>query len=170
MSFDIRSAGPEDSPAIEEVRIASWRVAYRGVLPDTYLDGLEVRPQLVQARAEALADGRLTGAVAVRDGSVRGFTLYGPSRDADIPGMEVYAIYVLPDDFSTGMGRALMTATTQAMAASGGTETGLWVLADNPRARRFYERFGFTPSGRTKQVEDPPLEEVHYRLTLSART
>ncbi|PZG14635.1 GNAT family N-acetyltransferase [Nonomuraea aridisoli] len=170
MSFDIRSAGPEDSAAIEEVRIASWRVAYRGVVPDAYLDGMEVRPRLVRERAEAVAGGRLSGVVAVRDGSVHGFTLYGASRDDDIPGMEVYAIYVLPGDFSTGMGRALMTATTQDMAASGCTETGLWVLTDNPRARRFYERRGFTPSGRTKLLGDPPLEEMHYRLTLSART
>jgi GNAT superfamily N-acetyltransferase len=170
MSFEIRAAGPADSAAIEEVRVASWRVAYRGVVPDAFLDGMEVRPEQVRRRAEALADGRLTGVVAVRDGSVHGFTLYGASRDADIPGMEVYAIYVLPGDFSTGMGRALMTATTRDMAASGCAETGLWVLADNPRARRFCERYGFTPSGRTELLGDPPLEEVHYRLTLSGRT
>lgn len=169
MSLTIRSVLSEDSAAIEEVRIAGWRVAYRGLLPDALLDGMEVRPQLVEARANAMQDGRLKGHVAVGDGTVRGFTLYGASRDDDIPGMEVYAIYILPEDFATGMGRALMDASTVAMAAAGGTEVGLWVLTDNARGRRFYERYGFTPSGRVKVDEDDgtPREELHYRMTLA---
>jgi ribosomal protein S18 acetylase RimI-like enzyme len=168
MSLTIRSVLPDDSVSIEEVRIAGWRVAYRGLLPDALLDGMEVRPQLVEARANAMKDGRLKGHVAVRDGAVRGFTLYGDSRDDDIPGMEVYAIYILPEDFSTGMGRALMDASTAAMVAAGGTEVGLWVLTDNARGRRFYERYGFTPSGRSKVDEDDGvrLEELHHRMAL----
>jgi ribosomal protein S18 acetylase RimI-like enzyme len=93
--------------------------------------------------------------------------MYGPSRDDDIPGTEVYAIYVLPEEFSTGMGRALMAAAVAELP--GAAEVGLWVLADNPRARRFYERFGFTLSGRSKTLPHPPLQEVHYRLRLPAR-
>ncbi|SDH31561.1 GNAT family N-acetyltransferase [Nonomuraea jiangxiensis] len=118
MSFAIRKASPEDAAGIEAVRIATWRVAYRGVMPDPFLDGLEVRPE----------------------------------------------------EFSTGMGRALMAASTEELSSSGHAEVGLWVLADNPRARRFYERFGFTLSGRTKMWPDPPLEELHYRMTLAANT
>jgi ribosomal protein S18 acetylase RimI-like enzyme len=170
MSFHIRSAVPQDSAAIEAVRMASWRVAYSGVMPESYLSGLEVRPEVVRSRSEALAQGRATGVVAVRDGLVRGFALYGDSRDDDIGGSEVYAIYVLPAEFSTGMGRALMAAATRALASAGSAEVGLWVLAANPRARRFYERYGFTLSGRTKMLPDPPLKEVHYRLKLSERT
>ncbi|MFG2077752.1 hypothetical protein [Nonomuraea maritima] len=51
MSLTIRSVLPDDSVSIEEIRIAGWRVAYRGLLPDALLDGMEVRPQLVEARA-----------------------------------------------------------------------------------------------------------------------
>ncbi|MEO3868974.1 GNAT family N-acetyltransferase [Nonomuraea sp. B12E4] len=170
MSFEIRKALPEDSGAIEAVRIATWRVAYRGVMPDTFLAGLEVRPEPVRNRSEWLARGHGSAMVAVRDGFVRGFSIYGASRDDDIPGMEVYAIYVFPAEFSTGMGRALMAASTEEMSSSGHSQVGLWVLADNPRARRFYERFGFTLSGRTKMLPNPPLEEVHYRMRLAAST
>ncbi|MCK2217614.1 GNAT family N-acetyltransferase [Actinomadura sp. ATCC 31491] len=168
MSYEIRSAHPEDAAVIEEVRLATWRVAYRDVMPADHLASLEVRPEVVRNRAEVLRSGRVSGLVAEVRGEVRGFALYGPSRDEDVPGMEVYAIYVLPDEFSTGMGRALMTAAVEDLAASGHGEAGLWVLAANARARRFYERFGFTPSGRAKMLPDPPLEEVHYRLALTA--
>ena len=163
MSYEIRAARPEDSGVIEEVRLATWRVAYRDVMPADFLAGLEVRPEIVRNRADALASGRVTGRVAVRD-DVRGFALYGPSRDEDVPGMEVY---VLPEEFSTGMGRALMASAVEDLASSGHREAGLWVLAANARARRFYERFGFSLSGRSKMLPDPPLEEVHYRMDLA---
>ncbi|NRQ36763.1 GNAT family N-acetyltransferase [Nonomuraea sp. NN258] len=125
MSFLIRSALPGDAAAIETVRMASWQVAYRGIMPDALLDGLEPRTEMVRKRAEWLADGTTTA-----------------------------------EEFSTGMGRALMAATVD---RAGAAELGLWVLRDNARARRFYERAGFTPSGRARTEGDPPLAEVHYR-------
>ena len=167
MTFEMRSATTDDSEAIEDVRIATWRVAYHGIMPDSYLNALEVRPAMVRGRAEGLATGATAGVVALRDGRLRGFSLYGTSRDEGIYGMEVYAIYVLPGEFSTGMGGALMAESVARVRESGHAEVGLWVLAENARARRFYERFGFTLSGRTKVLPDPPLEEIHYRMALS---
>jgi len=38
----IRPATPEDARAIAEVHVASWRYAYRGLLPDDVLDRLSV--------------------------------------------------------------------------------------------------------------------------------
>ena len=46
----------------------------------------------------------------------------------------------------------------------------LWVLEDNPRARRFYEAVGFTPDGATKSEklrEDVVLHEVRYRMEIA---
>lgn len=167
MTFELRAATVDDSEAIEHVRMATWRVAYQGIMPGPYLDALEVRPAMVRGRAEGIAAGVTAGVVALRDGNLRGFSLYGRSRDQEIDGMEVYAIYVMPDEFSTGMGRALMAESVERVRGSGHAEVGLWVLADNARARRFYERFGFTASGRTKVLPDPPLEELHYRMPLT---
>jgi ribosomal protein S18 acetylase RimI-like enzyme len=166
MTFELRPATTDDSEAIENVRIATWRVAYHGIMPDSYLDALVVLPDMVRGRAEGIAVGGTAGVVALRDGRLRGFSLYGTSRDEGIDGVEVYAIYVLPEEFSTGMGGALMAESVARVRDSGHAEVGLWVLAENARARRFYERFGFTLSGRTKTLPDPPLKEVHYRMAL----
>ncbi|MFI6595157.1 GNAT family N-acetyltransferase [Nonomuraea sp. NPDC050536] len=162
-SFEIRPASPADSQGIEDVRITTWKTAYRGVMPDSLLDELSVSPEMVSRRSALLTDGT-SGFVAVRDGRVRGFTLYGEARDDGHDGMEIYAIYVLPEEFSTGMGRTLMAASLEDLRDQ---EVGLWVLADNPRARRFYERCGFTRSGLVKTESDPPLEQVHYRRAAS---
>jgi GNAT superfamily N-acetyltransferase len=60
---------------------------------------------------------------------------------------ELYALYVSPDWWSTGAGRALMGEVLTCLEAEGYRRAILWVLADNTRARRFYERAKFTPDG-----------------------
>jgi GNAT superfamily N-acetyltransferase len=60
---------------------------------------------------------------------------------------ELYALYVTPAWWSAGAGRALMERVLTALGAESYRRAVLWVLADNARARRFYERAGFAPDG-----------------------
>ena len=62
---------------------------------------------------------------------------------------ELYALYLLPAWWSAGVGRALMTSVLDALRGARYRRVVLWVLADNARARRFYERAGFTLDGST---------------------
>ena len=80
--------------------------------------------------------------VAEDGGRIVAFVSVGPSRDDDAEG-ELYAIYALPEAWGTGAGAALMQAGLAAMRAAGYRDAVLYVLDDNPRARRFYEREGW---------------------------
>jgi len=60
---------------------------------------------------------------------------------------ELYALYVTSAWWSAGVGRELMGRVLTALEAEGYQRAVLWVLADNARARRFYERAGFAPDG-----------------------
>jgi len=62
---------------------------------------------------------------------------------------ELYALYLLPAWWSAGVGRALMTSVLDTLRSNRYRQVVLWVLADNARARRFYERAGFTLDGGT---------------------
>lgn len=62
---------------------------------------------------------------------------------------ELYALYLLPAWWSAGVGRALMTSVLDSLRGDRYRRVVLWVLADNARARRFYERAGFTLDGGT---------------------
>jgi ribosomal protein S18 acetylase RimI-like enzyme len=62
---------------------------------------------------------------------------------------ELYALYVAPAWWSAGVGRALMGSALAALGEARYLRVVLWVLADNVRARRFYERAGFVPDGAT---------------------
>ena len=99
-------------------------------------------------------------------GRVLGFASIGPSRDEHGVG-ELYAIYVDPDEWSQGAGRALIERAEECLAEEF-AEATLWVLEDNPRARRFYEAAGWLPDGARQSVErlgvSPP--ELRYRKRL----
>ena len=154
------------------MHIRTWQTAYRGQLPDAFLDALGAELEERTARwqrfiAEAEAR-RWVQLVVVDDGRVVGFVTFGPS--ADEPGIgEVYAIYVDPGYWDRGHGRALFTAAMRGLAERGFTTAMLWVLETNARARRFYETAGWVADGavKTDHRGDVELREVRYRRTLA---
>jgi mycothiol synthase len=161
----VRPAAVADAAAIADVHTRTWQAAYAHVFGSERLAGMDVEARAVRWR-RWLADGE-TAFVAERDGAVVGFVWTGPSRDEDAEG-ELYAIYVVPDAWGSGAGSALMRAGVEAMRAAGNRDAILWVLADNPRARRFYEREGWALDGARKDEEFLGLRvpEVRYRITL----
>jgi GNAT superfamily N-acetyltransferase len=154
MSLVVRPAAREELRAVEEVRVATWKVAYRGLVPDHVLDDLQVtdeRVELLQSRY-----GRdVRTLVATEHEQVVGMAAVGPCRDEDREGQqELYALYVLPSHWGGGAGQALWDAAQPF--------TSLWVLQDNARARAFYGRNGFRPD-ITQTIElGAVLHEVRY--------
>lgn len=85
----------------------------------------------------------------------------------------MYAIYVHPDHWSAGAGYELMKAGVDRLVAHDRNEIRVWVLDDNPRARRFYERFGFKLDGATDSYvadeggsHETTVDEVRYTLNV----
>ena len=105
--------------------------------------------------------------VAEVEGKVVGFVAVGRTHDLEGDG-ELYAIYVHPDHWDKGLGAALIEAGEQRLRELGHVGAHLWVLDDNPRARRFYELAGWVNDGATRTVTvfgfDVP--EVRYSKVL----
>ncbi|MGP9017474.1 GNAT family N-acetyltransferase [Streptomyces sp. BR1] len=170
----VREMTAADCAAVATVRINGWRTAYRGLMPQTYLDGLsEERDAAWRREYLARGDTSVLNMVAERGGEVIGWGCYGPYRD-DEDGQsadgEVYALYVHPGHWSTGAGRVLMGELTARAVADGRPGLLLWVLERNERARRFYERAGFAPDGGKEDfdVAGVAVPEVRYAMRLSA--
>ena len=95
----------------------------------------------------------------------------GRSRDPDgrpTTG-ELWAIYVAPDDWGRGAGRALWERGRSSLQASGFLDVTVWVLEDNRRALRFYEAAGFAPDGghdKTIELGGESLTEIRLRRDL----
>lgn len=189
--IEVREGVPTDADACAAAHIEGWRTGYRHLLPGEFLDAPEFASRRIDHwRAWTWADG-LEGAalfVGEVDGRVVGFVICGPEREAPVCDQlgrtdavasavgrgEVYAFYLHPDAWGSGAAAALMSRCREYLADNGYSTAILWVLRDNPRARRFYERSGWTVTGREMLFEGPqsaarlaePLPEVEYRLTV----
>ncbi|HEX5589041.1 MAG TPA: GNAT family N-acetyltransferase [Candidatus Limnocylindrales bacterium] len=163
----VRPATAADARSIAEIRIASWRATYAGIVPAAILERMDL------ARNEAFFGGliaaeppRATLVVEDAEGRIAGFALAAPSRDDDAPGCgEIEAIYLRPEARGRGLGRPLLDAAAASLLAAGFGTVVLWVLTANVGARRFYERAGFGPDGTARMLDfdGTPIEEIRYR-------
>ncbi len=144
--LSVRLAVPDDGEAIGRIHVETWRTAYRGVVSDAHLDGLDPveRGRIWRARLDGSAPSiALFTLVAVEEsGRVIGFASGGRERSRDPDhGGEIYALYVLRDEQRRGAGRLLVSESSRRLLAEGIDSMLLWVLARGP-AVGFYERLG----------------------------
>lgn len=131
----VRLAGEIDELDLLVVRISSWREAYRGILPQAYLDGLrrmnrfEIPPGTWLVESDHIVAGYLA-------------TDLESTRRVK-PRVEIRELYVHPNYWRAGLGRALVERAAHELAVRGAEEIFLWVLEANARARAFYEAIGF---------------------------
>jgi GNAT superfamily N-acetyltransferase len=176
MAVHVRDAAPDDAAEIAQVHVESWRGAYRGLMPQEVLDGLDVAARASMWTRIMDRSGpaeRRAVLVVESDRAIIGFACVEPTRDPDGDAArtgEVAAIYLAPDAWGRGAGRALMTAAVSRLAAFGYADATLWVLDTNERARRFYAAAGWLPDGTTKTDDEEAgysLSEVRYRRSLT---
>lgn len=169
----MRTADTADAEALANVHVSSWRAAYHGLIPQEYLDGLDVAAREQRWRS-LLRDQEPNEVTVVLDdptAGVVGFASVGPSRDPDAPSSdvgEVYGLYLVPSHWDKGGGRLLMDEAVRRLTNAGFRTAILWVLDTNQRARRFYEAVGWRPDGAQK-VDDSrgfPLSELRYHRDL----
>lgn len=178
----VREMTEADIDAVAAVRVRGWQTAYRGLMPQAYLDAMSVAADAERRRSWfGRRSPEVADLVAERDGEVVGWACVGPARDPDIaPGPqelpaprptagELLALYVAPVLIGTGVGRALLAAGTARARASGYRALYLWVVRGNTRAQRFYERAGFVPDGAQEayEVGGRSVPELRYRRPLT---
>ena len=154
-----RKAVPEDAYAMAALLTHAWQKAYRGILSDTLLDGInaEERSGLIRSAIETKPE--FTYFVLEANGDVAGVAGICACRDEDLPGAsEIVVFYIRPDMQGLGLGREMMRRTLEELLPSDNRPVALWVLRDNHSARAFYEKVGFQADGATKTL--PSLEDA----------
>ncbi len=135
----------------------SWRVAYRGVLPDAYLDRLEIDPPVgYWIGVGTMAPSRRHRVlVAGRPGTVVGMVDLRPTRDDGLDPdavSEIVMLYLEPLVRRRALGRRLLDAAVDEAHGLGIRDLRLWVAEQNVAARAFYGSRGWRPDGATQTV------------------
>ena len=139
----IRLARTEDASAIAALHTANWQDAYRGIMPDDYLDG-RLAAEMQVTWAEKLVHAA-TGASAIflaeQGGVLRGFIRIVANADPAW-GHYIDNLHVAAGTRGGGFGRALFnTGAEWAMERGGKHGLYLYVYADNAPARAAYARW-----------------------------
>ena len=163
---DIHHAGVEDAPALAALHVESWRSAYRGMLPDAYLDGPIVDERLAfwQRRMAELEPNHSRVLKAVMEQQLAGFACILLDVDPTW-GARIENLHVRPSLKGHGIGGRLFDdAMEWARAVRPDRPVHLWVLEQNLPARRFYERRGgrVADSKTIEVVPEVHVAEVRY--------
>ncbi|KAA3384440.1 GNAT family N-acetyltransferase [Akkermansia muciniphila] len=151
----------DDRLAISRIYEESWKAAYRDIIPEEYLASIPPGRWAPYLDAE----GRQS-LVLLEDGAYIGTASYARSRTDLLRDYgEIISLYLLPESMGKGYGKKLLSAAIDALSSLGNRDLFLWVLEENQRARRFYEKAGFVPSGDFLEacIGGKDLREVQYR-------
>jgi ribosomal protein S18 acetylase RimI-like enzyme len=177
--MEVREATIDDADALATVHIDGWRVGYRGILPDEFLDSEEFatsrRERWREWTWQSFAGSHLF-VVCIHDRLV-GFGHAGPERldpgteRSDPARGEIYGFYLHPTAWGSGGAGALMSRCEEFLRDEGYSSAVLWVPRDNPRARAFYEKVGWSFTGKETDFTpsdspDSTVPEVEYEVRL----
>jgi len=172
MDISVRPAAVDDAPRMAEVHIAAWQHAYNGVVPEDYLAGLDLeRLTGVWGRDLESPTNGVSSLVGEIDGQIEAIATVGPFRDKatdDDPSGELWMINCHPGALGTGVSTKLHLSALDRLRSDGHHRAALWVVDQNPRARRFYEREGWTEDSARKEQDfgDQTIVEVRYLISL----
>lgn len=159
--MDIRPlSDSDDKLKISRIYEESWNHTYKGIVPQSFLDSISEGRWVPH-----LSDPGISVLVMTEGGEYIGVSTFCPSRFSLFPYYgELVSLYLLPEYMGRGMGSVLLDASLKALSDAGFTNVLLWVLEDNLRARKFYERSGFINSGETidDEIDGKPLRELAY--------
>lgn len=142
----VRVAAANDLSKIAELHAASWRVAYRGILPDAFLDGALIDDRM--ARWSGMIDRMAPSdrlLIAESEGALLGFIAAWTSEGLGCEGefdLFIDNLHVRPDLRGQNLGEHLMRTVADTLDNTGEVCAYLWLLDGNEPAHRFYARLG----------------------------
>ena len=134
---------------ISDIYVRSWKSAYRGIVPQEYLDELTGNKWV-----GILSGNQFDSFVILDNDRYIGTSATCKARDEKMKDWgEIVSLYLLPEYFGKGYAEPLFMYAVNDLLEKGYDQIYLWVLEKNIRAQRFYEKCGFSKTGDTMQME-----------------
>ena len=157
----VRKATPNDALIIAKINVDTWKVCYKGMLPDDFLEKWNLTDDRIIAVENKIKQKDTIYFVAEIECKVIGFCCGGKARDENYPfKYELVAIYVLPSMQNKGAGKALLNEFKKAI---NNEPFYLYALKQNFKAHEFYQKNGgkkLPEYEKILQRDDFNIEEV----------
>ncbi|MDR1159402.1 MAG: GNAT family N-acetyltransferase [Syntrophomonadaceae bacterium] len=142
----------------------SWQAAYRGIIPDNVVDDFLPEKRAAIFQKVITTNPEEYYLFKVDDIPAGIGSLYkNYEENMDETEGEIYSIYFHPDFWGTLATHKAVEFCLDRLKELGFKRIVIWVLQDNIRARKFYEKHGFTLDGAQQILEiGKPLVEVRY--------
>ena len=148
MHVKIRKAVVTDASAVATININTWKVAYKGIIPQDHLDSLSINdkiPRWEKAIKDLTVNKKELFIAEISDlngSEIIGFSMGGPSQfeDYKIDG-DLYAIYVFPKYWNQGIGTLLFNSVIKYFLNKNFKTMVIWALKENS-ACEFYKKWG----------------------------
>jgi GNAT superfamily N-acetyltransferase len=164
-----RDAGPADAAILSDLGRRTFVETFGHLYKPDDLTAFLVNHSEQRWRTD-LSDPAFSVRLVEDEGTPAGYAKIGPPTlpfEARGPSIELRQFYLLKPWHGAGLSDALMRWAIAEAKRRGAVDLYLSVFVDNHRARRFYERYGFTFVGTYKFVVGNHEDEDHVmRLSL----
>lgn len=168
----IRKARLNDINSLANIHSLSWKEAYKNIFSEKFLKNLRTEIFLENRKKKFRRD--------IEENSMLDFFIIEFSEKAigililsslqkitkDKNVAEIIAIYLLPEFWNSGFGKEILSFSIARAKDFGAKKIFLWVVVENKRARKFYEKNGFVVTGRKKILPIENKEEMEYMLDI----
>lgn len=159
----VRKARYKEIPVLAKIQCAAWKAAFGDIITAATMENCTNVEKCAQRLKYIFTReiGHLY--IAGIDNKACGMLYWKP---IDKLSAEIVALHTLKKVWSSGVGRELMDKALADMVEEGFLGAKLWVFKENIRARKFYEKCGFTLTGHERFSRYDRAMEVQYRRVL----
>ena len=169
MNIRIKEAQLHDVETLSRIHSISLIAAFGGLFPEEIVMQFFGFERRLNGFTKELEKGQPVSFLVYDDDEAIGVLSYGPSRHAEVDDdtIEIWRFYFLPGYWGRGAAAAAMNLLMMKIREAGYRKVILWVMEENLRARRFYEKTGFA---KTKKIHEDelgrPTREIMYEILL----
>ena len=148
----------EEQPAVlADIMIKAWRSAFSDILSDAVIAQYTRKDACTAMFAQFLASGQGHMYLAFLNNKPMGLLYWLKEHKTDV---HLEALLTIPDAWGKGIGAALMETALYDMAEAQYQSVHVWPFAQNLRGQKFYQKFGFLPSGVSRMGDAREVEYI----------
>lgn len=164
----IRKASENDAKEIAEIIVSSWKITYRGIISDDFLDNMSVE-KMTNRWEENIKSPNESNNIYVyeEENKVLAIMRFGKVDNMQSKNGEIHVLYVKPDLKRNGIGTKLVNYAKQNLLKQGYKKMEIWCAKGNEPSIKFYEKMGGKIiNTRISKVNGIDVDEVGFIYNL----